>query len=230
MSVWVPARALADEILDGDLPAGDAEASLSDIEWVHRNLGGRLILRRRLLPLLETLAGPERRPLSLVDLGCGSGHVGRDLVDAFARRGGALTVLGCDFKLAHARLAPRGGSAAGNALRLPFRDATVDVVFSTLFLHHFSETDLRRVLLESRRVARKAVVAFDLARHRASWALVSAVGPLAFRTRISTLDGRASVLQAFTPSEISALAAETLPGAAVRRAGPFVWQLVWTRP
>lgn len=230
MSIWVPGRLPADEILDGTLPAHEEEASLSDIEWVHRNLGGRVLLRRRLLPLLESLAGRERRPLSLLDLGCGSGHVGRDLVDAFARRGGALTVLGCDLKLSHVRLASRRRSAAGDALRLPVATSSVDIVFSTLFLHHFSPEELRRLLLDSRRVARKAVVAFDLSRHRIAHALISVVGPLAFRTRISTLDGQASVLQAWTPSEISALASDVLPGAAVRRAGPFVWQLVWTRP
>ena len=230
MSFWVPGRVPADEILDGALPAREEEASLSDIEWVHRNLGGRVLLRRRLLPLLEDLAGSERRPLTLLDLGCGSGHVGRDLVDAFGRRGRALTVLGCDLKPSHVRLAERGRSAAGDALRLPVATSSVDVVFSTLFLHHFSPEELRSLLFESRRVARKAVVAFDLSRHRIAHALISVIGPLAFRTRVSTLDGRASVLRAFTPSEISALASDVLPGAAVRRAGPFVWELVWSRP
>lgn len=229
MSFWVPERVPADEILDGNVSAGEAEASLSDIEWVHRNLGGRALLRRRLLPLLARLAGDARR-LSLLDLGCGSGHVGRDLVKAFARRGGALDVLGLDLKLSHARLAPRRRSVAGNALRLPFADRTVDVVFSTLFLHHLSPEQLGRALAEARRVARKAVVAFDLSRHRVAWGLISAVGPLAFRTRISTLDGRASVLSAYTRPEIAALAGAILPGAAVRGAGPFVWELVWTQP
>ena len=229
MSLWVPERVSAEEILDGDVPAHEAEASLSDIEWVHRNLGGRLILRRRLLPLLAGIAGTAGRRLSLLDLGCGSGHVGRDLVEAVARLGERLDVFGLDRKLAHARYAPRGLAAAGDARRLPFADASVDVVFSTLFLHHFREDELRRVLLESRRVARKAVIAFDLSRHRVAHALISVVGPLAFRTEISTLDGRASVLKAWTRPEIASLARPVLPGATVRRAGPFVWQLVWTR-
>jgi SAM-dependent methyltransferase len=228
MSYWVPARVPADEILDGDVPASEAEASLSDIEWVHRNLGGRALLRRRLLPLLARLANDARR-LSLLDLGCGSGHVGRDLVAAFARRGGALDVLGLDLKLSHARLAPRRRAVAGNALVLPFRDESVEVVFSTLFLHHFAPGEVRCVLAEARRVARRAVVVFDLSRHRLAWALISAVGPLAFRTRISTLDGRASVLSAYTRAEIAALAGAALPGATVRGAGPFVWELVWIR-
>jgi len=230
MSFWVPERVSTEEILDGDVPAEEAEASLSDIEWVHRNLGGRQILRRRLLPLLASIAGTSGLPLSLLDLGCGSGHVGRDLVEAVARRGGRLDVFGLDRKVGHARLAQRGLAVAGDALRLPFADASVDVVFSTLFLHHFREDGLASLLLESGRIARRAVIAFDLSRHRVAHALISVIGPLAFRTPISTLDGRASVLQAWTRSEIAALAERVLPGAAVRGAGPFVWQLVWIRP
>jgi SAM-dependent methyltransferase len=230
MSFWVPERVSGEEILDGDVSAREAEASLSDIEWVHRHLGGRVILRRRLVPLLERFAGGPGKGLSLLDLGCGSGHVGRDLVEAFSRRGGRLSVLGLDLKLAHARLAARGRVTAADALSLPFADTSVDVVFSTLFLHHFPPEELTRLLSESRRIARRAVIAFDLARHLLAYALISAVGPLAFRTRISTLDGQASVLSAYTRDEIAALAAPVLPGAAITPAGPFVWQLVWTRP
>jgi SAM-dependent methyltransferase len=230
MSFWVPKRVPSEEILDGDVSPLEAEASLSDIEWVHRNLGGRVLLRRHLLPILERLAGGPGRRLSLLDLGCGSGHVGRDLVAAFGRRGGVLDVFGLDRKISHARLAARRRSVAGDAIRLPFRDGAADVVLSTLFLHHFAPKELLEVLVESRRIARQAVVAFDLSRHRLAHAAISLVGPLAFRTRISTLDGRASVLAAYTREEIDSLAAEVLSGASVRGAGPFVWRLVWTRP
>lgn len=229
MSFWVPDRRPADELLDGDVPAPEAEASLSDIEWVHRNLGGRILLARRLLPLLSALAG-SRGSLSLLDLGCGSGHVGRDLLSAFARRGGSLRAFGLDLKLAHARLSPRGRAAAADALALPVADRSVDVVFSTLFLHHFSPAEIATLLAEAERVARRAVVAFDLTRHRIPLALISVVGPLAFRSRISTLDGQASVRQAYTREEIARLAAPILPGATLAAAGPFVWQLVWRRP
>jgi SAM-dependent methyltransferase len=229
MSFWVPDRRPADEILDGDVPAPEAEASLSDIEWVHRNLGGRLLLARRLLPLLSALACDGGR-LSLLDLGCGSGHVGRDLLAAFARRGGSLRAFGLDRKLTHARLAPRGRAAAADALTLPFADRSVDVVFSTLFLHHFSPSEIATLLGEAGRVARRAVVSFDLTRHRVALVLISVLGPLAFRSRISTLDGQASVRQAYTREEMACLARPVLPGATLAPAGPFVWQLVWLRP
>jgi len=229
MSFWVLDRRPADEILDGEVPASEAEASLSDIEWVHRNLGGRFLLARRLLPLLSALAG-DGGPLSLLDLGCGSGHVGRDLVSAFARRGGSLRPFGLDLKLTHARLSPRGRAVAADALALPFADRSVDVVFSTLFLHHFSPSGIGTLLGEAERVARRAVISFDLTRHRVALALISVVGPLAFRSRISTLDGQASVRQAYTREEMARLAVPVLPGATLAPAGPFVWQLVWIRP
>jgi SAM-dependent methyltransferase len=226
MSFWVPERRPSIELLDEDLPAGEAEESLADIEWVHRHMGGRRMVHRRLLPILLQLPGPR---LSLLDLGCGSGHVGRDLEAASADRGLKLRVFGLDLKLAHARFGPAGRVVAGNALALPVSEGAVDVVFSTLFLHHFAPDELARIFSEARRAARHAVVFFDLSRHRAALAIISLVGPLAFRSRVSVLDGRASVRQAYTPAEIRRIAGSVLPGAAVESAGPFAWQLTFRK-
>jgi SAM-dependent methyltransferase len=226
VSLWVPAREPSRELLDAGLPFGEAEKSLADIEWVHQRLGGRRLLRRALVPVVRSLA--VETP-SLLDLGCGSGHVARDLERELARRRCPSRVSGLDLQAAHARLAPRGRTLVGDAVRLPFADSSFDVVFSTLFLHHFSPGELRPLLAESARVARRAVLAFDLARHRASLAIVSLLGPLVFRTPVSVADGRASVRQAFTPDEIAAIAGEVLPGAAVSPAGPFVWRLLWRK-
>lgn len=185
---------------------------------------------RAAAPAVLSALAVEGGRLSLLDLGCGSGHVGRDLVSAFARRGGSLRPFGLDLKLTHARLSPRGRAATADALALPFADRSVDVVFSTLFLHHFSPSGIATLLAEAGRVARRAVVCFDLTRHRVALALISVVGPLAFRSRISTLDGQASVRQAYTREEMACLALTVLPGAKLDSAGPFVWQLVWIRP
>jgi SAM-dependent methyltransferase len=209
------------ELLDGDVPPHEAEASLRDIEWVHRNLGGRALVRRHLAPVLASLGAGSP---TLLDVGCGSGHVAREI----GRPGPAAPrVLGLDLKMSHARLSPRGLTLAGDALRLPLADGSVDVVFSTLFLHHFGPEEVRRLLAEAARVARRAVVALDLTRSVASLALVSVVGPLFFESRLSIADGRASVRQAYTLEEARSLAQAALPGASVTRAGAFVWGLVF---
>jgi len=212
-----PSTELLDET---DVPTKEAEASLHDIEWVHARLGGRRMVRRRLGPLLAEL-GPG--PLTVLDVGCGSGHVVRDVENLGAACWAA------DLKVAHVRLARRGRALAGNAFRLPLASRGVDVVFSTLFLHHFAPEELELLLAESARVARRAVVAFDLTRSAVALGIISALGPLAFESRLSVADGRASVLQAYTLLEARAIAARVLPGASVARVGPFAWQLVWKR-
>jgi SAM-dependent methyltransferase len=93
-----------------------------------------------------------------------------------------------------------------DAFRLPFGPASFDFVFSSFFLHHFSDDEVVGLLASFQRVARRAVLAIDLER-----------GPLAFRflpaTRwlfdwhsISVHDGQISVQAAFKRDELLALA------------------------
>ncbi len=226
MSLLVPPRVPSDEILDGIVTPAQAEESLADIEWIHRILGGRAIVRRHLVPLLLTLPSP--RPV-LLDLGAGSGHVGRALTGELSRHGRDLVTIDLDRQLLHARLSARGRSVAADALRLPLADGSVDVVSSTLFLHHFDAASIAALLRESARVARVAVVALDLTRHRIPLAINALLSRFAYRNPITGLDGRASVLQAWTVPELRAIAARALPGTLVRPAGPFVQGLLWKR-
>jgi SAM-dependent methyltransferase len=225
VSVFVPPRRPSRELLDDDISSDEAERSLRDIEWVHRRLCGRGLLRRRFAPVLAGLGGGSLRVL---DVGCGSGHVARD-VAALGTNGAAPRVLGVDLKVAHVRLAPRRRSVAADALRLPFASGSVDVVLSTLFLHHFSPEEVVALLVESARVARRAVVAYDLARHRLGSAIIGALGPLVFESRVSVADGRSSVRHADSPAEALARASPVLPGPPVSSLGPFAWELVWRR-
>lgn len=223
----MPPRRPTEEILDGTVAPAAAEESLADIERIHRVLGGRPIVRRHLVPLL--LSVPSQRPV-LLDLGAGSGHVGRALSAELARRGRELVTIDLDRQVFHARLSARGRSLAADALRLPLPDRSVDVVSSTLFLHHFDAASVAALLGEAARVARFAVSALDLTRHRVPLAVNALLSRVLYRSPITRQDGRASVLQAFTIAELRAIAARALPGTLVRPAGPFVQGLLWKRP
>ncbi len=223
----MPPRRPTEEILDGTVAPAAAEESLADIERIHRVLGGRPIVRRHLVPLL--LSVPSQRPV-LLDLGAGSGHVGRALSAELARRGRELVTIDLDRQVFHARLSARGRSLAADALRLPLPDRSVDVVSSTLFLHHFDAASVAALLGEAARVARFAVSALDLTRHRVPLAVNALLSRVLYRSPITRQDGRASILQAFTIAELRAIAARALPGTLVRPAGPFVQGLLWKRP
>lgn len=222
----VPPRTPSVEILDAGVSAADAEESLRDIEWVHRFLGGRLVLRLGFLRFLMSLGLPRLR---ILDLGSGTGHTGLDLESQLRRRGIEARVVGLDRLIAHIRLAPRETSVAADAFRLPFADGSFDVLYSTLFLHHFSPEEISSLLSESARVARLAVAAFDVKRSYTALGLVTAAGSLFFKSKISLLDGKASVRQAYLASELQSVAAQALPGCRVDSAGPLALRLLWRK-
>lgn len=98
---------------------------------------------------------------TVLDVGCGPGHLVERLVD----RG--LTVSGIDLDPAmiargEARLGDRAALATADVAALPFGDTTFDAVVSTLSMHHWS--DPARGLAEVGRVLRPGGVAliYDL--------------------------------------------------------------------
>ena len=99
-------------------------------------------------------------------------------------------------------------AVAGDALALPFRDASFDLVSCTLFAHHLSPDQLVHFVNEGLRVCRTAVLINDLVRRSLHLSLVYAGLPL-YRSRITRHDAPASVRQAYTPDEMQALLKRT---------------------
>lgn len=126
-----------------------AAASYDSVAQLQRDVGQQLLDR---LPEAKV---PDR----WVDLGCGTGHFTR----ALGARFGAASGLALDIAqgmLIHAR--PLGGAAhfiAGDAERLPLRDASCDLVFSSLAVQWCA--DFASVLREAGRVLKPGgVLAF----------------------------------------------------------------------
>ncbi len=156
-----------------------------------------------------------------VDLGCGPGQFAIEL----ARRSPGLHVTGIDLSdemltqgrdNAHrAGVADRVSFRQGDAQQIPFPDASLDLVVSTLSLHHWS--DPVAVLDEITRVLRPggSLLIFDLRRDMAApfwlllWFVTRVVVPAALRRANEPLSSRDA---AYTPQEAAQLAAESLAG------------------
>lgn len=109
--------------------------------------------------LIERLPG-ELKPALWLDLGCGTGHFSRVLGSRFPTGDGVALDI-AEGMLRHAR--PQGGAQnfiAGDAECLPLRDASVDLIFSSLALQWCE--DFFAVLSEAKRVLRPGgVLAFS---------------------------------------------------------------------
>jgi len=188
-------RVIIPELLDHASPE-DALQCLKDLARINRYFGGYRTLRK----IFGEFVRPQES-FSVLDVGAGSGDLGAALRRSYTR----ATVVSLDRQRVHVNAAPHPKLAA-DAFRMPFALRSFDFVFSSLFLHHFSDDEVVDLLTGFQRVARRAVLAIDLER-----------GPLAFRflpaTRwlfnwhsISVHDGKLSVQAAFKRHELLALA------------------------
>jgi SAM-dependent methyltransferase len=224
LSLFVPERQPSREILDDpDIPSEEMSRSLEDLALVHRWWGSVGALERFLSGEIRRLriSGPV-----LVDVGAGSGDVTRRLARGLQRAGHPAKVFACDVPWrhhAHGRRRTRDAfpSACADAFALPFADQSVDWIVSTLFFHHFSPEENATLLAEFSRAARHGFALLDLSRHLVPLAFVSVAGRLLFKTRVSVLDGAASVRQAYTPEEAERIARRAVPGARMHRVFPF---------
>jgi len=198
-------RTAIPELLDTDsgTPA-EIAASLADLRRINRWFGGASALCN-LIEHIATLTG--LREMSLLDVGAGSGDIAEAARARLAKNGVTLSATLLDRSSTHFANgnAPR---VAGNALRLPFRDSSFDIVACSTFAHHLEPEEMVSFAKEALRVARVAFVINDLRRHAAHLALIYAGFPL-FRSRLTRHDGPASVRRAYTVTELEELLSQS---------------------
>jgi len=191
MGVLVPDRRRGREILDDPaVELSERGRSLFDVGTSNRLFGG---LRAALAEVHA--AAPFT---TLLDVGTGLADIPGELAPL------KVTTIGVDLFLAAAVAARARVSHAvcGNAMRLPFRDRSVDVVLCSQLLHHFPDDELAMVLTELDRVARKRVIISDL---RRSWVAAGGFWAASVALRfhpITRHDGVLSVLRGFTADEL----------------------------
>lgn len=206
--------------------------SLRDIRRINTYLGGTTLSVNAIFALLQQA---EKREASVLDIGTGIGDIPLQLQKQSARRGLKLQTFGLDINARHIEIArdelpPASGVLLlrGDAFRLPFPDASIDVVHSSLFLHHFRLPELTQLLREFSRVARVGWVMNDLERHGLPLWFFRTTRPIFARSYITRLDGTASIRRAYTLHEMESIVQE-IPGACAERKPLFRLCLTWTR-
>ncbi len=209
MDAFAPRRRRGVELLD-DPGADDALAtrSLRDVELANRFFGGTWAV----LSALEPAWRGGQREMTLLDIGTGAGDIPERARERAARRGVRLATVGLERTTAVAELARARGSrvCVGDALALPFRDNSFDLVTCSQVLHHFESPDDLTILREMARVARRLVVVADL---RRSWAAAAGIWASSFALGfhpVSRHDGVLSVLRGYRRAELRALVAQAV--------------------
>jgi len=178
------------------------------------------------------------RPLRVLDVACGGGHVVVSLARLAAAERIPIDLIGCDASpvaLDYARTHAERAGVKGvrferaDALRDPM-PAGIDVVLCTLFLHHLPDADVAALLQRMKDAAALMVVVSDLRRTRLGYLFAWVGCRLLSRSRVFHVDGTRSVAAALTTDEARALAGRAqLAGAQFSMIWPQRWLLVWRR-
>jgi len=187
-------RLILPELLD-TLPPDQARASLEDLVRINRRWGGHSTLRSLLRDNV-----PPVQAFSVLDVGAASGDMGA----CIRRWYPAASVTALDYVATH--LTGAGPKVAGDAFRLPFRPASFDYVFCSLFLHHFPDGKVVELLQNFGAVARNAVLVIDLERNPIPYYFIAWSRPILDWDPVTVHDGAISVEAAFRKKELEDLA------------------------
>jgi ubiquinone/menaquinone biosynthesis C-methylase UbiE len=217
------------ELLDtDDCPPEEVAISLRDMARVNRWFGG-VSTTVELIRRVAEVTGTNR--LSLLEVAAGLGELPKIAAHKLAQENVAIDVTLLDRAVNH--LPIRSRAVAADALAMPFSDNAFDLISCNLFAHHLEPEQLLLFAKEALRVSRIAVLINDLVRHPVHLAFVYAGFPL-MRSRVSRLDGVASVRRAYIPEEIQQLLSTgfadcTIPRIEIFRAplfrmGVIIWK------
>jgi ubiquinone/menaquinone biosynthesis C-methylase UbiE len=209
--VFIPTRRRGVEFLDEpNVDPKIRRRSHRDIARANQLFGGAHAMLAEILPLVRDTRG--QGPLTLLDVGTGTGDIPARFARIAAKHGVNVHVVGLDdhHELVLATRDWPVVPVLADALSLPFADASIDIVCCSQTLHHFVDADATRIVREMDRVARRQVTIADL---RRSWVAVAALWtssfPLGFHP-VSRHDGVVSILRGYTDGELRRLVRDAI--------------------
>src|SRR5215470_4323564 len=220
-------RIVIPELLDSDAGTPrEIQDSLADLRTINRYFGG---LHTMTELLSDVASNRQLKKLSWLDVAGGNGELTNFASESLRSQGIEVQPVLLDRMPSH--LNGRYPSVAGDALALPFKENSFDVVSSCLFVHHLEPDRVIQFTSEALRVARYAVLINDLIRDPLHLALAYA-GYALYRSRLTRHDAVASVRRAYTLTEIENMLRQTRASSIqVRRFFLFrMGVIAWKRP
>lgn len=200
------------EIIDdpASVSSRDMQQTLRELELVNRWLGGQKACLGAARPLVEEIVrNRPGRPVQILDIGSGGADIPAALVVWAKQHGWTIEVLAIDSNWDACRVA-RDASAHSSAVSVvqgdvfapPVRPGSVDLVFCSAFLHHFSNEQIAALLGKLRHLARRAIIINDLERHRLAYWGIGLLTRLFSRSAAVRHDGPLSVRKGFRRKDL----------------------------
>lgn len=218
-------RSFAMEIMDNLTCSGEVVyQTLRELEFINRWLGGNRVTLGAVKNLLASCP-PDKRGISIADLGCGGGDMLKLLAKWGRKNNVMLTLIGIDanphiidFARENCQHYREISFETSDIFSPDFQQNKYDIIAGTLFYHHFQDEALVKFFSQLKHQARIGFVINDIHRHWLAYYSIRLLTELFSKSDMVKFDAPLSVLRAFTGKELTDI---------LLRAGIQQYQLNW---
>jgi 2-polyprenyl-3-methyl-5-hydroxy-6-metoxy-1,4-benzoquinol methylase len=198
-------RSYEKELLDmDDIPFSDIRTTMKELDTVNSLLGGHSITCRGMDHFLKGM--PSDHMVHVAEIGCGGGDNLRIIGSYMQKLNRKFALTGVDIKpecISFARM------VAGHPVRwvcsdyrdVQWREAKPDIIFSSLFCHHFTDEQLIEQLHWLKENSNTGFFINDLHRHPVAYQSIKLLTKLFSRSYLVKNDAPLSVKRSFRKAD-----------------------------
>jgi ubiquinone/menaquinone biosynthesis C-methylase UbiE len=203
-------RSYEHELMDDLSCEGEVlKQTLVELKTINRLLGGNKVTTAGIKKLIKN---HQDGTIQIADVGCGGGDMLQVMQSWGKKSGKTLEFIGIDanpyiIQLAKKKFAdvPNISFKVDNVLSASFYQQPVDIVTCTLFTHHFTDEELRRMFAGFLRKAKLGVVVNDLHRNPIAYYSIKYLTKFFSKSPMVIHDAPLSVQRSFTKKELYGL-------------------------
>lgn len=218
-------RSYQQELLDRtDIPYEDIHRNMLELNTINTWLGGHSVTLAGFRHLLG-----DKKKIHVCEIGCGGGDNLMAIYRWCQKQGIDVQLSGIDInpfciEVATTRLAGTDATLISSDYKTALADgAKADIVFSSLFCHHFPEEELHNMLRWMQNHSQQGFFINDLHRHFLAYYSIKFMTAVCSRSYLVKNDAPLSVLRGFSRHEWQQLCAAAGINASINWKWAFRW-------
>lgn len=220
------------ELLDEEgIPFADIRQNMQELNTINSLLGGHAITLKGVQALLD-----NRKSLHICEIGCGGGDNLAVIAQWCIKNGIRIQCTGIDNKASCIEVASNRKSLQGiaNWQVCDYAEAVFesppDIIFSSLFCHHFTHTQLVKQMVWMQRNCQWGFFINDLQRHVLAYRSIQLLTKVFSRSYLVKHDAPLSVARGFIKKEWTEIFKEArLSNVAIQWKWAFRYLIVWKK-
>lgn len=199
-------RSYQKELLDGDdIPFDDIKQNMQELDVINTWLGGHQITIKGLQQLINKVSHPHT--LHICEIGCGGGDNLRVIQEYCKKKSIPVKLLGVDINphciaYAQSRKENEGIEFICSDYATASFKQKPDVIFSSLFCHHFTEEELQQQFVWMKNNSTLGFFVNDLHRHLLAYHSIKFLTGLFSKSYLVKNDAPLSVTRGFKKNEL----------------------------